>query len=304
MRLEKARFLRGVRTLRPENVVRGQYRGYRETKGVDPASTVETYAALRLSVDSWRWADVPILVRAGKCMPVKATELVVELKRTPERLFPKQHPHGNRVRFQIDPDMAIAIEVQTRRPDTEEFEVEDVELLAMNEAGAPDPALPATADRRIGGRSRPVRQPGDDRGGVADRRPDTRRRDSRAPLRPRQLGAAGGRSARRHATAGTRPASAGRTINTPPTQQEMIDDRPDQGPARCGPEPLARQHHAHDARRRHAGRVRRRARHNRAHVEPLDLRQGARARWGLRRAGARAARARARATRRSSSRSR
>ena len=133
VRQEKARFLRGVRTLKPADVVRGQYSGYRESDGVDAASTVETYAAMRLSVDSWRWADVPILVRAGKCLPVKATEIVVELKRPPERLFPKQHAHGNRVRFQIDPDVSIGIEVQTRRAGSESFEVEDVELLASRE---------------------------------------------------------------------------------------------------------------------------------------------------------------------------
>ncbi len=133
VREEKARFLRGVRTLRPKDVVRGQYRGYRETEGVDPGSEVETFAAMRLNVDSWRWSDVPILVRAGKCLPVKATEITVELKRPPERLFPRQHPHGNRMRFQIDPDVAIGIEVQTRRAEADGFEIEDVELLAMRE---------------------------------------------------------------------------------------------------------------------------------------------------------------------------
>ena len=189
VRAEKARFLRGVRTLAPDDVVRGQYRGYRETDGVDPQSTVETYAAMRLNVDTWRWSDVPILLRAGKCLPVKATEIVVELKRPPERLFPKQHSHGNRLRFQIDPDVAIGIEVQTRRADTEDFEVEDVELLAMREAAHAGAALPAAADRRARGRARPVREPGDDRGGLADRRPDPRRRDAGAPLRARAAGA-------------------------------------------------------------------------------------------------------------------
>jgi glucose-6-phosphate 1-dehydrogenase len=134
VRAEKARFLRGVRTLSAGDVVRGQYHGYRETKGVAADSTVETYAAVRLNVDTWRWSDVPILIRAGKCLPVKATEIVVELRRPPERLFPKQHPHGNRLRFQIDPDVAIGIEVQTRRADSEDFDVEDIELLAMREA--------------------------------------------------------------------------------------------------------------------------------------------------------------------------
>ena len=66
LRKEKARFLRGVRALRPQDVIRGQYRGYRQTDGVAPDSKVETYAAMRLRVDTWRWADVPILVRAGK----------------------------------------------------------------------------------------------------------------------------------------------------------------------------------------------------------------------------------------------
>jgi glucose-6-phosphate 1-dehydrogenase len=131
LRKEKARFLRGVRTLRPSDVVLGQYRGYRGTAGVEPDSTTETYAAVRLRVDTWRWADVPIVLRAGKCLPVKATEIILELKKPPEKLFPKQHPHGNRLRFQIDPEVLIAIEVQARRGDVEEFEVEDIELLAM-----------------------------------------------------------------------------------------------------------------------------------------------------------------------------
>ena len=195
VREEKARFLRGVRTLAPEDLVRGQYRGYREADGVDPQSTVETYAALRLNVDSWRWADVPILVRAGKCLPVKATEIVVELKRPPERLFPMQHAHGNRVRFQIDPDVAIGIEVQARRPDTEDFEVEDVELVAMRETAHQVPPYQRLLTARARGRARAVRELGDDRGGLADRRPGARRRDPRPPVRAGQLGAGAGRRA-------------------------------------------------------------------------------------------------------------
>ncbi len=134
LRDEKARFLRGVRTLTRRDVVRGQYRGYLHTNGVDPRSTVETYAAMRLRVDTWRWADVPILLRAGKALPVKATEIVIELKKPPEKLFPVQHAHGNRLRFQIDPEIRMSLEVQARRPDTEQFEVEDVELTAMRAA--------------------------------------------------------------------------------------------------------------------------------------------------------------------------
>ncbi len=134
LRDEKERFLRGVRTLSKRDVVRGQYRGYRETDGVAPRSTVETYAAMRLRIDTWRWSDVPILLRAGKALPVKATEIVIELKKPPEKLFPVQHPHGNLLRFQIDPEIRMALEVQARRPDTEGFEVEDVQMTAVRQA--------------------------------------------------------------------------------------------------------------------------------------------------------------------------
>jgi len=133
LREEKARFLRGVRTLKPNDIVRGQYQGYRKTKGVNPKSTTETYAAMKLHVDTWRWADVPILIRAGKALPVTATEIVVELKTPPEKLFPKDHPRGNRMRFQINPQVIVSIEVQSRKPTVDTFEVEDIELAAVRQ---------------------------------------------------------------------------------------------------------------------------------------------------------------------------
>ena len=114
-----------------------------------PTRTVETYAALRLHVDTWRWADVPILVRAGKCLPVKATEIVVELKRPPETALPDAAPARQpRCASRSTPTSRSGIEVQARRADAEDFEVEDVELLAMRQTAAPGPALPAAADRR------------------------------------------------------------------------------------------------------------------------------------------------------------
>jgi glucose-6-phosphate 1-dehydrogenase len=131
LREEKARFLRGVRTLKAKDIVRGQYEGYRKTKGVNPKSTTETYTAMKLHIDTWRWADVPILIRAGKSLPVTATEIVVELKTPPEKLFPKDHPRGNRIRFQINPQVVVAIEVQSRKPTVDTFEVEDIELAAV-----------------------------------------------------------------------------------------------------------------------------------------------------------------------------
>ncbi len=85
-------------------------------------------------MDTWRWSDVPIIVRAGKCLPVKATEIIVELKRPPEKLFPTQHTHGNRLRFQIEPEVVIGLEVQSRKPGVEQFAVQDIELTAMRQA--------------------------------------------------------------------------------------------------------------------------------------------------------------------------
>jgi glucose-6-phosphate 1-dehydrogenase len=116
--------------------VRGQYRGYRDEKGVAAGSTVETYAALRLHVDSWRWAGVPFLIRAGKRLPVTATEVLVELRRPPRKIFADPpHTPPNYVRFRLGPDnVAIAIGVRTKAPGTA-LVGRDVELYCCNERG-------------------------------------------------------------------------------------------------------------------------------------------------------------------------
>ena len=90
---------------RPDEVVRGQYRGYRREHGVDPESNIETFAALRLHIDSWRWAGVPFYIRAGKCLPVTATEIRVELKPPPKNVFDRLPPSPNYVRFRLSPDV-------------------------------------------------------------------------------------------------------------------------------------------------------------------------------------------------------
>ena len=76
----------------PASVVRGQFRGYRDENGVAPDSQVETFAALRLQIDTWRWAGVPFYVRAGKCLPITATEVMVNLKRPPLAIFDEISP--------------------------------------------------------------------------------------------------------------------------------------------------------------------------------------------------------------------
>src|SRR3954464_9853072 len=104
LRDEKVKVLKAVPALAPGDVVRGQFRGYREERGVATDSQVETFAAVRLRIDSWRWQGVPFYIRTGKCLPVTSTEVVVRLRPAPTALlFPTSVPLPNYFRFQILP---------------------------------------------------------------------------------------------------------------------------------------------------------------------------------------------------------
>jgi glucose-6-phosphate 1-dehydrogenase len=117
IRDEQAKVLRNVRPLDVSNMIRGQFRGYRDEPGVAKDSYMATYAALRLYVDSWRWQGVPFYVRAGKCLARTMTEVTVELNLPPQVVFPEQPPKaGNMVRFRLSPDMAITIDARAKRP--------------------------------------------------------------------------------------------------------------------------------------------------------------------------------------------
>ena len=112
MRSEKIKVFRSMRPLQPDDLVRGQYVGYRTEAGVAARSDVETYCAVRLHVDSWRWDGVPWYIRAGKRLVTTATEVIVELKPPPQRLFadaPHQMGLANYLRFRVEPGPAIAI---------------------------------------------------------------------------------------------------------------------------------------------------------------------------------------------------
>jgi glucose-6-phosphate 1-dehydrogenase len=123
---------KSMRTLEPDDVVRGQYDTYRKEPNVAPDSTVETFAAVRLMADSWRWAGVPFYIRAGKCLPVKATEVYVWLKQPPQMVFHQQTSVPNHIRFRLSPNVVIEITAQAKRPgDT--MEGESVCLDAMHE---------------------------------------------------------------------------------------------------------------------------------------------------------------------------
>ena len=117
VRDEQAKVLRTIRPLNAERIVRGQFRGYRDEPGVAKNSPVATYAALRLDVDSWRWAGVPFYVRAGKNLRITATEVFAEFKLPPQILFGEAAPAvGNYVRFRLGPQVAIALGARAKRP--------------------------------------------------------------------------------------------------------------------------------------------------------------------------------------------
>jgi glucose-6-phosphate 1-dehydrogenase len=114
---DKSRAISALRPLEPEDCVRGQYDGYLQVAGVAPKSTTETYVAVRLAADTWRWAGVPILIRAGKCLPVTATEIDIKFKRPPHDVFGiEPFAVRNSLRFRVWPETAVAYELAGKKP--------------------------------------------------------------------------------------------------------------------------------------------------------------------------------------------
>ena len=130
IRDEKVKVLKAIVPLSGNNIVRGQFRGYRSEKGVAPDSNVETFAALRFEINSWRWQGVPFYIRAGKCMPVTCTELLIRLRRPPS-IFPAEGIKPNHFRFRISPDVTIAHGMMVKSPDAE-MSGEELELVALD----------------------------------------------------------------------------------------------------------------------------------------------------------------------------
>ncbi len=139
VRNEQFKVLDSIRAVSPSDVVRGQYRGYRSVQGVAPASTVETFAALRLRVDTWRWGGVPFYLRTGKSLPVTATEVLVEMKRPPQSVFGEaEPPDADYFRFRLAPDMSISLGGRAKKPG-ESMVGEGVELYACHQSGTERP---------------------------------------------------------------------------------------------------------------------------------------------------------------------
>jgi glucose-6-phosphate 1-dehydrogenase len=133
LRDEKTKVLRAVQHPERRSIVRGQYEGYRGEDGVGPSSDVETFAALRFDIDSWRWADVPFFVRTGKRLPVTATEVMATFRRPPQRMFDEPlPPRANYLRFRLGPDrVAIALGTRIKSPG-EAMTGHEIELYACN----------------------------------------------------------------------------------------------------------------------------------------------------------------------------
>ncbi len=128
IRDEQVKVFRAIPPIKPDQIVRGQFRGYRDEPGVAKDSTVETFAAVRLEVESWRWAGVPFFIRAGKSLPLTATEVVVDLKAPPlSGLSPEE---SNFFRLRLGPDIAISLAARVKKPGPERVSM-PTELVAV-----------------------------------------------------------------------------------------------------------------------------------------------------------------------------
>ena len=172
LRDQKARLLAAIAPIDPEDVVRGQFRGYRDEPGVAADSRVETFAAVRLQIDNPRWAGVPFYIRTGKRLPVDLHRSARRDEGAAALAFRRDDGRPNYVRFRLGPDVAIALGVRSKTPG-EAMVGHEVELLASQGVRRRDGRLRAPPRRRHEGRPDPVRARGRRRGGVADRHADS-----------------------------------------------------------------------------------------------------------------------------------
>ena len=140
VQIEKAKVFRAMRQLAPEDLVRGQYKGYRKEPQVNPRSDVETFCALRLYIDSWRWEGVPWFIRSGKHLSTTAAEVLVQFKSPPQKLFQDASAGNGRpnyIRFRLSPRAEVALAAKVKRPG-KEYVGDKRELLLLNAAADSD----------------------------------------------------------------------------------------------------------------------------------------------------------------------
>lgn len=129
VRDEKVKVLKAIPAIEEKNLIRGQFRGYRDEKGVGKDSQTETLAAVKLEIDSWRWKGVPFYIRAGKCLPTTCTEIVAKLHKPPT-LIPDSQLVENHVRLRLSPEVTIALGMMNLAPNAEGIELQAREMVA------------------------------------------------------------------------------------------------------------------------------------------------------------------------------
>lgn len=135
IRDEKVKVLKAIAPIEEKNLVRGQFQGYREESGVAKDSQTETFAALKLEINSWRWKDVPFYIRAGKNLPTTCTEIVAKFHKPPT-LIPEGELIENHLRLRLSPEVTIAMGMMTLRPDAEGLALQNGEMIASHSARA------------------------------------------------------------------------------------------------------------------------------------------------------------------------
>ena len=194
IRDKKLEFFKAMRTADPKRYVRGQYEGFLDVKDVAPDSTTETFAAIELEVDNWRWSGVPFFIRAGKCMPAKSSEVTVVFKRPPRarRSAHGKTPEPNQMTVRIEPDARRAHAPLRQAGRRGGLRAGRPRGALRKDAGRGARALRAPARRRDRRHPHPLHPPGRGRRDLADRAAAARRTGAGPSVRARHLGAAGG----------------------------------------------------------------------------------------------------------------
>jgi glucose-6-phosphate 1-dehydrogenase len=161
LRDKRAEVFRAIPSIDPAHYVRGQYDGYRSIKGIQPDSQTETFAALRLEIDNWRWSGVPFFLRAGKALPVRATEIRVLFKRPPKLAITSLIPDPNELVLRIDPNPGTDMVIQAKEPGANQTRSVDLSLIFAEELGeAPEPYERLLSDAMRGDSSQFAREDG------------------------------------------------------------------------------------------------------------------------------------------------
>jgi glucose-6-phosphate 1-dehydrogenase len=159
LRDKRVEVFKAIPSIQPAHYVRGQYAGYQSIEGVQPNSQTETFAALRLEIDNWRWAGVPFFIRAGKSLPVRATEIRIIFKRPPRLPFSTNTPDADELILRIDPKPGTDLVIQAKTPGANRARAVDLSLIFADELGeAPEPYERLLSDAMNGDSSQFTRQ--------------------------------------------------------------------------------------------------------------------------------------------------